>query len=564
MNISFDTFRRFETPQLILCNPSSRFENNALTTAIGELVNVSDISFDFDFGSYSELNFRINNIRHEDSAKNSILRGMFDGVMNRRQIFVPEVGFFQIVDTRYHKVGEMEYKDVQARSCDCEIARKNVPFIEDGTYTMNITSVTSDNLLSKILPAITPWTVVYVDPDVSALYRTFEDVDVNMDVWTFFTEDIQKAFECVVEFDIINRQISIYSQANYVDSSDRKTTIHLSYEELVDQIDIEENGDNLFTALRVSTSDDISIGDVNPMGGNVLYDFSYYYDWMSPGLRAWLESWEASFDLYQAYYAEESEGYYTQLEIVNNLIAELSRLQMLLDLYEECKDHYEGAAGEFDIDVMNELIESNGGEPITVYESVQQTLAEIEGMIDDTEDEISDDEDDLAAATVVMTQHQQNMDTVRSNVSFSDNLTPEQYNELSSYLFEGTYQDDFIAVTDEMDVSEIIEQHELLMQRAQKKLKSVSQPTREFNVDTVSFVFEKKFANWTNQLVPGCAIDVEVSADEVDTLYLTGFSVNYEDRTARLRFGNMIGRSDTKSLFDKVLGEISVSPNTIL
>ena len=110
MNISFDTFQRFETPQLILCNPSSRFEDNALTTAIGELVNVSDISFEFDFGSYSELNFRINNVRHEDSIKNRTLRSMFDGVMNRRQIFVPVQGGRNTGTVRFQKVGEFLHR----------------------------------------------------------------------------------------------------------------------------------------------------------------------------------------------------------------------------------------------------------------------------------------------------------------------------------------------------------------------------------------------------------------------------------------------------------------------
>jgi hypothetical protein len=103
----------------------------------------------------------------------------------------------------------------------------------------------------------------------------------------------------------------------------------------------------------------------------------------------------------------------------------------------------------------------------------------------------------------------------------------------------------------------------VLYDRTEEQLKRVAYPTQEFSLDVENFIFVKEFEKWSEQLETGCLINVEVDDNDVAALFLTAFTVNYEDKKLTMTFGNRYNRFDPKALFDKVLGNISRTANTL-
>ena len=114
-----------------------------------------------------------------------------------------------------------------------------------------------------------------------------------------------------------------------------------------------------------------------------------------------------------------------------------------------------------------------------------------------------------------------------------------------------------------MSYDDKFEQMKVLYDRAEKQLERASSPSQEFDVDVENFIFAKDFEHWSEQLETGCLINVELDDDDVALLFLSSMTINYDDHTMNLTFGNRYNKYDTKSLFDDVLGNITKSANTL-
>lgn len=139
------------------------------------------------------------------------------------------------------------------------------------------------------------------------------------------------------------------------------------------------------------------------------------------------------------------------------------------------------------------------------------------------------------------------------------------YDELSHYIFEGTYNDDYIVITDVMSNASKFVQYRELYKRTKDTLRRASRPKREFNVSTESFLFEKAFEHMSSQLDTGCVIHADVSGTthEYEDLFLSGITVNYDDKTISLSFSGDYERTDQRSLYNDILGKIDKSSNSI-
>jgi len=94
-------------------------------------------------------------------------------------------------------------------------------------------------------------------------------------------------------------------------------------------------------------------------------------------------------------------------------------------------------------------------------------------------------------------------------------------------------------------------------------LDRISKPRYEFSVDTENFIFEKKFLHYTNQLKTGCLIDVEVKEDDIATLILLGYKINWESGSLSMTFGNRYRAQNSTQLFTDLYSNISKSANTV-
>lgn len=563
MVVRFNSLDRMDKPKLTLCNPGSVFVDGILTNVVGILNDHEAEEIVFNFNTTSELNFRLNLVRREDAEEDAHAVRLFKAALNRRLVFVDGIGYFMISNVEDQYDNGLRYKDIKAQSIDIELQQKMIPFINDGTYPFR-SAGGADGILDIIAQVIPDWEIGYVDSAVAEKWRTFEDVDTSLNCLGFLLDNVQEAYECIVLFDIINRTISVYDQANYV----RNTSVHITKDDVINTLDISENADDLYTAISVLGDDNVTIGAVNPLGANTIYDFSYYIDWMSPELGAKVLAWQEAVAAAESSqeagsYYNLNLDYYVELEHNASLIAESTRLQIQVTMYNRCRDNIVAKSNTSLVDEYNSVIVSYGGTEIVVLEEIADTLAEIDGLIAACEADIANVELQIQASNDALEALSSNISTIRESLRITEYFTQEEYAELSHYIFEGSYTDEYVTITDIMTYAEKFEQMKILYSRAKDRLSKVSQPTQEFKVDTESFIFAKEFEHWTEQLETGCLINVEMDDDDIAPLFLSNMTVNYDDHKISMTFGNRYNKFDPKSLFEDVLGDVSKSANTL-
>lgn len=604
MIVRYNALNRFERPVLTLCNPGSVYNNGTLSNVVGILTDISDDENVFNFNATSEFNFRISKLRREDDEETAHVFMMYKAVQNRRLIFVENVGYFMITNVEDGFDGHNHFKDVKAQSIDIEIAQKMIPFIDDGTYRFSSDETTNTKgLLETIVETLPLWTIGEVDSTVAAKYRTFEDVDTSLNCLVFFLENMQDAYECIFLFDIIHRTINVYSQDNYV----HETSIHITKEDLINNLEVRENADDLYTAITVRGNDEnVTIGAINPLGANTIYNFSYYLSWMTPALSAKVSAWQTAVDNARNSYYSTNLQYYTLLESANTYQLELQKYETQLTMYRRCRDNIVAESGLSSVASYDAVIASSGGNPIVsewkagetyivgqivtygandyvvlsthvaqegsepddgsayyAYAEIADVLAAVDNLIAQCESEYDNTSARLEGVNESLNTYRSQIDSVRESLRITSYFTAEELEELNNYIFEGSYSDEYVTITDIMSYSEKFEQMKVLYDRAAMRLERVSQPTQEFDVDTENFIFVKDFEHWSEQLETGCLINVELDTDDIALLFLSSITINYEDRSLRLTFGNRFNKFDAKALFDDMLGNISKSANTL-
>lgn len=561
MIVRYSTLRNLEIPKFTLCNPGSIYtDEGLLTKMVGILVDHEAEEIVFNFNATSELNMRVCRVHREDPEDNEYVYSLYKALQNRRLIFVEDIGYFAITNINDGFDGKIHYKDVTAKSVDIEIAQKMIPYIADGTYRFTTDETgTNKGILETIVETLPLWTIGEVDEVVANRWRTFEDVDTSLNCQSFLLENVQDAYECIILFDCIHRIINVYDQANYV----KQTDIHITKNDLINSLDITENADDLYTAINVLGNENISIAALNPLGTNVIYNFNYYLDWMSPELATKVRAWQTSIDEQTEDYYTLNVRYYEQLEEANNLSMEIEALDTQIKMYSRCRDNIIAEAGTSLVDEYNTIIVENGGTAITIGEEIEDTLASIDNLIAECESRQENTAAELDNVNTYLVMYQNDIDKIHEELAITNYFTEEEQEELNHYIFEGSYTDEYVTITDIMTYSEKFEQMKTLYNRAKTRLDRVSQPTQEFNVDVENFIFIKEFEQWSEQLETGCLINVELNTNDIALLFLSNITINYDDRTLNMTFGNRFNKFDPKSLFDNVLGDVSKSANTL-
>lgn len=560
MIVKYNSLDKTETPILTLCNPGSTYNNGYLTNVVGILTDCEAEEIVFNFNAISELNFRINKVERETSTENNSIKELYNAVKNRRLIFIDGIGYFSITNIEDNYQDGIAYKDVKAQSIETELQQKQIPYIEDGTYRfLTDGNETTIGLFNRIVEVLPLWTIGHIDESIKNRWRTFEDVDVTLNCLGFLIDNMQDAYECIFIFDNINRRINVYDQSNYV----YRTGIQITKDDIIKSLNISENADDIYTAISVKGSDDLNISAINPLGGSVIYNFHYYLNWMSPSLRTKVSQWQTAVNNAKDNYYQNNLNYFNQLEQVSNLQAEINQLDGQITMYTRCKDNIIASSDTSFVDEYNTEVVRNGGEEIVVYSDIADTVEALTEQINGCIAEKAQTQSSLTAAQNQLDTYLTQNQTINSQLAITSYFNQEEYGELANYIFEGSYTDDYIKVTDIMTYPEKFQQMKTLYDRADAQLLKVSEPTQEFDVDSESVIFDKNFSHWNDQIETGCLINVELVKNDWAWLFLSTITVNYDDKNLKFTFGNRFNKYDTKSLFDNVLGSISKSANTL-
>lgn len=569
MVVRYSGLESFEVPKFTLCNPGSVYNGGALSGVVGILTDHEAEEIVFNFNSTSELNFRVNKITRDGADDNAHTYSLYKALQSKRLIFVDDIGFFIISSVVNGYENGIHYKDITAKSIDAEIEKMMVPYIVDGTYRFLTEEVSeaatevSENakgILNTIIETIPLWEIGYVDETVANKWRTFEDVDTSTNCLSFLLENVQDAYECIIIFDIINRKVNVYSQDDYV----HQTNIHLTKDDLINSINITENSDDLYTAISVfGDEDNISISAINPLGGNTIYNFGYYMDWMSEGLRSKVSAWQEAVSNAENEYYQLNDEYYQKYSEAQTLNYEIESLNTQITMYTRCRENIIAESSTQLVDGYNSAVSAVGGELIEIKDEIEETIAMIDELISECEAKVEAAAVKLDSTNSDMSNKQSEINQICNALSIKNYFSSDEYSELSHYIFEGSYRDEYITVTDTMSYTDKLKQMKTLYDRSKTQLGKISEPTQEFSVDVENFIFSNKFQKWSEQLETGCLINVELDTDDVALLFLSNMTINYDDHSLSMTFGNRFNKFDPKSLFENVLGNVSKSANSL-
>ena len=555
MTLSFDKFERYELPQVTLCNPNSRATEVdgkiTITDTVGVLSNPKGMNLKLNFNAPHELSFDYYRHKSSDPIKQSFYDNIYEAIQTDRYIFLTDIGYFTIKNSNDSDEDNIDRKSISLKSCEeNELATAEGLHLKEGTYYLH----TEDNtgLLDLFLPKTAGWTMGYIDPSLFTKPYFVEDTEVN-NGYNFLYTTIQDMFECIVEPDIIKRTISVYSRTYYAEH--HLTDIHIAKYNLLKHKTVEENDEDKYTALNVQGKDEnLEIRAVNPTGKNVIYNFEPRYSWMSPALQDAVERWQGKCESVEEEYLRLQQGYYNDMQnIVFPLEEDIKVLELQLKEKELTRDTI--VYGDYDKEEYDEIQE----------EALKQVNAEIQNISKQASDkkaqlEIEKNKIDTNYSQLLSQINKDcALDTTAVDIDGNTIFTVELLNELMTHIKPTDYVDEYMLVTESMTYPQRFEKAKELMDRAQSQLVKISSGQKTYSIDTRSFLFNKQFKHFSEQLCAGAIIYVETKSDTMEQLHLTGIDINFDEKSTNFTLGNKYDRSDLKALYDEALGQNSKS-----
>lgn len=548
MILSFDKFERYELPQVTLCNPNSRAtevdEKITITDTVGVLSNPKGMNLKLNFNAPHELSFDYYRHKSTDPIKQSFYDSIYEAIQTDRYVYLTDIGYFIISSVSDSDEDNIDKKSISLKSCEeNELATAEGLYLKEGMYYLHTDD--NDGLLDLFLPKTAGWTMGYIDPSLLTKPYYVEETEVD-NGYNFLYTTVQDMYECIVEPDIIKRTISVYSRVYYAEH--HLTDIHIAKYNLLKHKTVEENDEDKYTALNVQGKDEnLEIRAVNPTGKNVIYNFEPRYSWMSPALQQAIEKWQEKCESVEEEYLTLQQGYYTELE---QLFKEEQNIEVL--------------KGE-----LKTLEETRDAVIITVGEQQSTALKNINVQITAKQKEIN-------SATSAYNSHKETvnvtyetplaqinsdcaLDLTAKDIVGNTIFTVDLLNELMTHIKPTDYVDEYMLVTESMTYPEKFEKAKELMDRAQSQLVKISSGQKTYSIDTRSFLFNKQFKHFSEQLCTGAIIYVETKNDIMEQLHLTGIDINFDEKTTSFTLGNKYDRSDLKALYEDALGQNSKS-----
>lgn len=517
---NYDIFNRQETPPFVLCNPNG------------------DQIYSLDSASKKEVARRFNAISEVKITVPKEVNGVdtpaYEHLKQKRLILVgdDESGYFVITNVSEDSSGSIPSKVVSAMSYDYTlVARKLNAF--GGTFPLYDILTPEDSLLGTILEYIPSWSIGDVDAELLTRYRTFDVSNTN--IYEFLVTNVEEAYNCIIIFDTVNKTIS----AKTLDNVTTETDVFMSHHNLIKSSSFREISDELSTALYVVGGGDLSINAVNPLGSNLIYNFDYYKstDWMSQSLIDALTTWESLIVANQTTYANTL----TSMKIANG---ELIILNGELDTLE----------AEY---LALEAVQKVRIEASQDLTAINVELAAKQVEIDSKETEITSKESEITSLRATL-------EGINDTLSFDNNFTVAELEELDFFINENTYQNENIVQLDSDSAVEVQENAQILYDQAIEVLERVSQPRYEFDINSVNMLSLKAFESLNSQLELGSIVYMQNASSQDLSLILLEIKYDYESPGKfNLTFSNRLRLDNGAFIYSDLLGQAVKSGTSV-
>lgn len=516
MNLKRDYFGQITEPQYILTKPSN--ERIGVINCLTKDISIS-------FNAPAEINFETG--LYIDGEKNPL----YDHITQGQFIEVMDYGRFVITSCETTSDGTLrETKRCSAISKEVLLGQK---YLERFTINMGTTESIDNvpfynmrdpqhSLLHLVLDKCPDWEIGHVDTSLITLHRCFEES--RTDVYSFLTDTVAAAFQCVFLFDSYNNRINIYSE----DTVGTDTDIYVTYQNLLKNTSVSSSLDDIKTCLTVTGADDLNIREVN-MGYDRIYMLDYFAttEYMSYDLynayKAWKAKWNSHLPTYTSLLSQYQKYYEnidceTHVKMPSDPASTVWSEYGLAPLQEKQKTY------EAKLAVM---IKAGQGNPShkdynTLYLPCYNTVQSIKAQIDIAEKSIKRLKEEQA---VIGAQ----MDAIISDIDMTNNFTADQLKELTLFIREDELSSDNYVVTDSMTDSERMDMLGEMLEYGQRELRRVSQPQYQFSASMLNLCTIPEFDNSAQLFDVGNYIHIILRDDYIVKAKILQIKVNFLD-----------------------------------
>lgn len=248
------------------------------------------------------------------------------------------------------------------------------------------------SLVNILVDKVPGWKVGYID-NIPKEYETIENGEVKKkivylkdeigtfnidynDVYSFITQDFEKFFSCIVEFDYKNLVVNFYRVENFGE----ETNVTIGYRNVQNSHDITVDDENVYTKYRVSGADDLGIEQCNG-GSNTLFYLDPFWlnnKYLSNSTIEKYKAWFSFCEQARVDYSNMSKEWNTLQDKITEIYIRIptgdcdpdnwhslsdTALEALKKDYEAQKVGYEkiyvDEDGNFDIDALNASPDAN-------------------------------------------------------------------------------------------------------------------------------------------------------------------------------------------------------------
>ena len=310
MQFKYDTYGNREQTIVYLATPS-----RIILCALNG-IDYSSGNFEGKCNDVSAISFDVNQYV-ETYTGQLVESNAYNWLSKFMKLYVTGIGWFIMDSPTTHGTGTKEYKTVTAQSVQSEYAQipldgwkvncgttdslemlvnGNVEEIEGVEFAKEQIKFYNEknhqlSLVNILVEKVPGWKVGYVD-NIPKEYKTIENGEVitksiylkdeigkfdldYSDVYSFITQEFEKFFNCIVEFDYENLIVNFYRVENF----GKNTNITIGFRNVENSNEVTIDEENIFTKVRVSGANDLGIEQCN--GGS---NYLFYLD------RFWLNN----------------------------------------------------------------------------------------------------------------------------------------------------------------------------------------------------------------------------------------------------------------------------------
>ncbi|MGL5328319.1 MAG: hypothetical protein ACRDD7_03550 [Peptostreptococcaceae bacterium] len=482
----FDIYNQAEYPRVILMD----IEENTIDL----ITHAKDLSPSMVFNGTSTLSFDIT-----DNVENPTIEYYDDIVLKNRVLLEERDTVFVIIGCSETVEGDTKTKNVECISLETEDFNKPVT-IQKGTYQFWDVLKPNESILGTVMKQIPEWKVGYVTTELALVKYGFDD---NTTIaHSFLMGEVEDKFQCIFKFDTKNKIVNAYTY----DDAGHDTDIVARMTDVVQDVTKTPDNTKFMTAIEVVGGNGLSISTVNPLGGNITYDYSGVLDRMSESLRNKVTLWDNKVQSRQQEYAN-------LLTTLNNKNAEMQILKTALKEIET------------NIAVKWEAMSLHVDNGTTGTSAYQQLASEHKQLITQEIAKKKEIETKQAEIDTVFNQ----LKAINNDLQLVNNFTPDEIVKLTRYTYVSSVVDEMYIQTSEMTNKEIQDMAQKLYDKHKKILAKQSGELIAIDVTMDNFIFDKDRYYYTQNLVLGNNITVELGGDKFATARLLVCEWNYDD-----------------------------------